>query len=102
MTRPVDSKPGQAAADRVREKLEAGRDKREDALDKAFDPDRDLTPAHPVVVIRKGETGSMSTFPMPKKLKPYIIGGVIALALTGAGVQTDMLLDFVKLLFGAP
>lgn len=102
MSKKVDTKPGIAAADRVREKFQTVRTKREQALDRAFDPDRDFdTPTNPVIVIRKGESPKAG-WTVPQKFRPYIIGAVVALALTGAGLETGALVDVAKLIFGLP
>lgn len=81
---------GDATADRIRERTRQERDRMELQLRATFE-DADM-PTHPQIVLMRSEPPP--SIPvlrhLPKNTRPYVIGAVAALALTGFGLRDEL------------
>lgn len=89
-----EKRPGEAAADRARERIESGRSRRHDAIREVFHDGDENT--QPRMLIHRFDTRSRVASDerdsLQRKLRPYVVGGVLALAALGiaAGSKLDL------------
>lgn len=106
-----EKKPGEAAADRVRERTNDARKRYQESVKDVFGDFEEKTQprlfvhrmtSRPRITVSKTDSVFPGLSRVPRRIRPYVVGAILALALVGAGVNRDWLMGMLARLAGVP